>query len=108
MRVGLIQVAISLLVTPTGSNAVSLTQRRLADPAAVIAGPPAHSRPAPTVDHLDHATGWDGSSRERTLKKFADELGVRWDQWQTFSPEHVEREVAAALTTYLAHEQRIS
>ncbi|WP_454836781.1 IS21 family transposase [Rhodococcus qingshengii] len=32
---------------------VSLTQRRLADPAAVIAGLPADSRPAPTVDHYD-------------------------------------------------------
>ena len=57
-------------------------------------------------------TGWNGSSRERTLKEFADELGVRWDQWQTFSPEKrdpddVEREVTAALTAYLAHTQRI-
>lgn len=32
---------------------VSLTQRRLPDPAAVIAGLPADSRPAPTVDHYD-------------------------------------------------------
>ena len=32
---------------------VSLTQRRLADPAAVIAGLPDDSRPAPTVDHYD-------------------------------------------------------
>jgi hypothetical protein len=31
----------------------SLTQRRLADPAAVIAGLPADSRPPPTVDHYD-------------------------------------------------------
>ena len=57
-------------------------------------------------------TGWNDSSRERTLKKFAAELGVRWDQWQTFSPEQrdpedVEREVTAALTTYLAHQQQV-
>ncbi|KJF19124.1 Transposase (plasmid) [Rhodococcus sp. AD45] len=32
---------------------VSLTQRRLADPAAIIAGLPADSRPALTVDHYD-------------------------------------------------------
>lgn len=32
---------------------VSLTQRRLTDPAAAIAGLPADSRPAPTVDHYD-------------------------------------------------------
>lgn len=32
---------------------VSLTQRRLTDPAAVIAGLPADSRPPPTVDHYD-------------------------------------------------------
>lgn len=32
---------------------VSLTQRRLADPAAIIAGLPADSRPTPTVDHYD-------------------------------------------------------
>ncbi|MGC0367648.1 hypothetical protein ABH922_005700 [Rhodococcus sp. 27YEA15] len=32
---------------------VSLTRRRLADPAAIIAGLPADFRPAPTVDHYD-------------------------------------------------------
>ncbi len=54
MRVGLIQAVISLLVAAAGSNALSsLTQRRLADPAAVIAGLRADSRPVPTVDHYD-------------------------------------------------------
>lgn len=44
------------LVARRGSGeqrVVSLTQRRLTDPAAVIAGLPADSRPAPTVDHYD-------------------------------------------------------
>jgi hypothetical protein len=32
---------------------ISLTERRLADPAAVIAGLPADNRPLPTVGHYD-------------------------------------------------------
>ena len=37
----------------TGQQAVSLTQRRLADPAAVIAGLPVDTRPLPSVDAYD-------------------------------------------------------
>ncbi len=36
-----------------GQRVVSLTQRRLADPAAVIAGLPADTRPLPSVAHYD-------------------------------------------------------
>jgi hypothetical protein len=38
---------------PTAQRVVSLTQRRLADPAAVIAGLPPDRRPLPTISHYD-------------------------------------------------------
>lgn len=38
---------------PAGARVVSLTQRRLLDPAAVIAGLPPDTRPLPTVDRYD-------------------------------------------------------
>ncbi|MDJ0004866.1 hypothetical protein QM616_19255 [Rhodococcus fascians] len=57
---------------------------------------------------LDHHMDADplDERRARVLERFAGELGVRWDQWQTFSPENrpaeeVEREIRQALDTYL-------
>jgi hypothetical protein len=40
-------------VTEAAPRVISLTERRLSDPAAVIAGLPADSRPLPTVSHYD-------------------------------------------------------
>ncbi|QII03903.1 hypothetical protein BH92_27980 (plasmid) [Rhodococcoides fascians A21d2] len=57
---------------------------------------------------LDHHLDADplDESRARVLEKFAGELGVRWDQWQTFGPENrpaedVESEIRQALEAHL-------
>ncbi len=48
---------------------VSLTQRRLADPAAIIAGLPADSRPAPTVDHYDQLLRLPRTPQSRPIRR---------------------------------------